>query len=490
MCHVETGEDLGDVEYDAKANQRTIWQMQEDRRRDPPTDQGLADTPSALEDPDLVFDPTRQIPPEPLHAELIGISLLAVSKLVLMLTEKWRAALSAHLRVLHNTAWPNLSLQSLVLSRRQRVKLNAEEVCRVVQLLPFALTWPSSDRIGDWLQPTMFSASAATEMQARCGTTYCAQIREAFLALATSNASVFAAQRETGSASLRALQTDIDTARQALQNILGADMNRPNSHTTRAHLVDAVDMFGVAKNFDCRTLETKHAPFRHFIHRSSSHKVETQMMEWANMRQALTLLALSAQGHFTGEQSRRIPAEVLALVQEDPVFAQLLERVASTDPHGGRAGDAPRTHTFTKPQGKKRKLNSPERAIIGWRKSKRLKVQFFDKGTLPDLGTIKVHEVWECRLPADMPRPPRGPRAGHALVQVQGMALAHDALWVQVRWYKVTTAQQTTTQCAAVTGPSDHSTWPTLLPLHLLVRRAHLVQHATVLLYNKYFFGR
>ena len=51
-------------------------------------------------------------------------------------------------------------------------------------------------------------------------------------------------------------------------------MNRPNSHTTRAHLVDAVYMFGVAKHFDCRTLEAKHAlPPLH-----CSHKVETQMM--------------------------------------------------------------------------------------------------------------------------------------------------------------------------------------------------------------------
>ena len=83
---------------------------------------------------------------------------------------------------------------------------------------------------------------------------------------------------------------------------------------------------------------------------------------------------------------------------------------------------------------------------------------------------------------------PRGLRADHGLVQVQGMAFAHGALWVKVRWYKVATARQTTTQFATVTGPSDLRTWPTLLPLHLLVRRAHLVQHAILLLHNKYFF--
>ena len=193
MCHVDHGEeDLGDVAYDAKANRRTIWQMREDRKRDTLIDKGLADTSSALEDNDLVFDPTRQIPPEPLHAELIGISLLAVSKLALMLTNKWLSSLSAHLSLLHNAAWVGNKLPPLTLSRRQRVKLNAEEVCSVVQLLPFALTWPGHDRIGDWLERPMFTSVADSEMMDRCGPSYCALIRNAFLCLATSNVAVFA----------------------------------------------------------------------------------------------------------------------------------------------------------------------------------------------------------------------------------------------------------------------------------------------------------
>lgn len=47
MCHVKTGEDLGNVEYDAKANQRTIWHMREDRNGTPrPT--GASPTPPRL----------------------------------------------------------------------------------------------------------------------------------------------------------------------------------------------------------------------------------------------------------------------------------------------------------------------------------------------------------------------------------------------------------------------------------------------------------
>ncbi len=95
-------------------------------------------------------------------------------------------------------------------------------------------------------------------MMDRCGPSYCALIRNAFLCLATSNVAVFHEERETASA---VLQDKADSAWKALRNILGDDMKRPNSHTTQAHVVDGADMFSVAKNFDCRTLETKDAPF-------------------------------------------------------------------------------------------------------------------------------------------------------------------------------------------------------------------------------------
>ena len=101
MCHVQQGDDLGDVNYDVRLNARTLWEVREDRNavsqglRRQPVDPGLAYTPSALEDVELSFDTTRQLPPEPLHSELIGISLLAVSLLASMLTGKWRNSLSS-----------------------------------------------------------------------------------------------------------------------------------------------------------------------------------------------------------------------------------------------------------------------------------------------------------------------------------------------------------------------------------------------------------
>ena len=82
--------------------------------------------------------------------------------------------------------------------------------------------------------------------------------------------------------------------------------------------------------------------------------------------------------------------------------------------------------------------------------------------------------MWECRLPSSMTRlarSPRGLRVEHGLVQVQGVAQLDeaDSLWVQVRWFKLTRATQSTTTCARVEGPSDHHsvhpTWDTMLPL-------------------------
>jgi hypothetical protein len=113
------------------------------------------------------------------------------------------------------------------------------------------------------------------------------------------------------------------------------------------------------------------------------------------MQQALNFLAA---GDISSEQARLIPDDVLAHIRRDTVFAQLLERVASTDPHGGRAGDAPRAHNLTRKHYKTRRLSSPERAITSSVNTN--KVRCYNKGIFPELGTITAQEVWECRLPA------------------------------------------------------------------------------------------
>lgn len=85
MCHVEQGPQLGDCDFDAKLHVRTVWDMEADRKRvsngtsSHLEDGGLSKTPTPLESTELAFDVTTQIPPEPLHAELLGMTLLFLS---------------------------------------------------------------------------------------------------------------------------------------------------------------------------------------------------------------------------------------------------------------------------------------------------------------------------------------------------------------------------------------------------------------------------
>ncbi len=43
--------------------------------------------------------------------------------------------------------------------------------------------------------------------------------------------------------------------------LLGTLLNRPNAHTTPAHVAQGADDFALPKNYDVRTYETKRGPF-------------------------------------------------------------------------------------------------------------------------------------------------------------------------------------------------------------------------------------
>jgi hypothetical protein len=112
MCHVVSSPDLGDVDFDAKLNVRTIWETEENRRgvserSQALQDPGLSATPSPLESKEISFDVTTQIPPEPLHAELLGIGLLALSLWLNAFVMSARTQVNTFLRTLQlDTPWP------------------------------------------------------------------------------------------------------------------------------------------------------------------------------------------------------------------------------------------------------------------------------------------------------------------------------------------------------------------------------------------------
>ena len=164
-CHVTKWVDLGNVEFDCTARRRTLWHVREEREKArnsgrEPSDEGLAVVaPSPLEE--CIFDTMTQIPPDPLHAELLGIGFLSISELTKSLTGKTLQELNRNLAILWASAPWKEKCPVLALSQRGKVKLNAEQVARVFQLLPFALSWPDNGRVGQWLNAKSFTKSFA-----------------------------------------------------------------------------------------------------------------------------------------------------------------------------------------------------------------------------------------------------------------------------------------------------------------------------------------
>ena len=221
------------------------------------------------------------------------------------------------------------------------------------------------------------------------------------------------------------------------------------------------------------------------------------MMEWANMQQALTYHAHD--GRVADAPGNGVlPQSVLLAIKTDPVFAQLLGRKPSTDPHGGQdLGDGahPTLGTrWSKPLGRAasdQALTDAERAACGAVAEDAEAEDMSNHksvwlcGRPLHLSTISADDAWECRLPVgEGGRAPRGPRLGVSIVQVHSVWWVGVTAWARVIWFKNTGKVQPTTEWCLY---QPCLTRPTLAPASWLLRRAHLVQHGTALLLNKYF---
>ena len=152
-------------------------------------------------------------------------------------------------------------------------------------------------------------------------------------------------------------------------------------------------------------------------------------MEWANIRQALALLA---RGVGEDEHNQILDA-ILQLIRTDPVFAQLLARRPSSDPYEDRHRTRGRQAVVWRdPRNDQNSpLSSEERLLCG-------------EGDRGDVGAanpvhayrsvelrhreqhvsqISVDDVWECRYPATMSRAPRDPHVGMSIGRVCSSAL-------------------------------------------------------------------
>jgi hypothetical protein len=493
MCHVKQGDELGDQTFDAKAVARTMWETEIDRAevangaRGVLQDRGLASTPSPLESSGLIFDVTQQIPPEPMHALLIGIGLLCVSLLVKSLTPKWSNSLGAILSLMSKSIWLE-KFPPLKLSKREILKMNAEQVSRTIQLLPFALTWPAGDRIGDWLESNMFTVAAREGFEERVHGNFVVAIRNAFTLLAAANVIVFCDERVRDASYLEELQEAIDTALDSMKIIFGEVLNRPNTHTLSAHLADAAGMFAIPKNFDVRTLEAKHGPFRRFISRSSHLAVERQMLMWANIQQAVQFVAAGGVNPSCSAGSM-IPDNILSCLRSDAIFAQLLDRSPHTDPHGVGVGNILRDGINWGKDYPGEVILSEEECWMCEADPDDVLVREVSYVEFEDVSSatarICKNQFWLIEV-RDSKLAPAGPRAGHGVAEVC-QVLCIDAIpFVRVRWYGKTGSVQYSTQCYAYVE-KQNKRFQTLIPTYSLSQRIHMVQHGPLLLLNKYF---
>jgi hypothetical protein len=471
-----------------------LWHVREEREKArnsgrEPSDEGLAVAPSPLEE--CIFDTMTQIPPDPLHAELLGIGLLSISELTKSLTGKTLQELNRNLAILWASAPWKEKCPVLALSQRGKVKLNAEQVARVLQLLPFALSWPDNGRVGQWLNVKSFTKVAHADFQTRLGERFYPKILTAFISLAVSNTFVFCEERVNKPSWLNLLQNSIITARKQLREVFGPTMQRPNFHTTLAHGSAGADSFAIPKNFDVRTLETYHGLFRRFIANSSNHVVERQMMEYENIRRATTKLAFYSPqplGHIT----ERFEPNLLQELSSDPIFHQLASLTKKSDPHGGDPTITAPTIKWNTNKELKSESLSPDELNLMRKNRQRNEYKAFTTVTMPNrrtrLAVISKDDVWECTPPTSMTKVPLGPEAKVSLVQIQCIWKIQKEVWVAVKWYnrKSFGQIQTTTTCPIYYGPSSPRTSHSVIPVANLLRRVHLVQHGVCLLFNKF----
>ena len=335
--------------------------------------------------------------------------------------------------------------------------------------------------------------AAVTDFEDRGINYFIPLLRNTFILLADSIKVVFADERLNDAASLEQLQAAVIAARTALRDVFGETFDRPNTHTSSAHLADGADRYAVPKNFDVRTLETNHAGFRRFIARSSNIVVERQMMEWENMKQALHFLANGGD-----PAAALVPDHILKLLREDPVFQKLLGRAPASNPHGGRETDRTRSHVTWIGSPIDGTVTTSEQAWIlpTHLASARMELQVHEFSGVeipsrPDhLAKICKGDAWECvssaGSTADL-QMPSGPRRGVGIAVVDSIIRDEkDQPWVRVVWFGKKGGLQTTVQCQ----PYEEKTsarYTRILPVTSLQRRAHFVQHGVHLLLNRFF---
>lgn len=333
MSHVHR-DDLGNLEYDIRANRKTVQQVRDLREKLAVEEvsseevarrlqeMGLHEWDSVVEY--LKADAHSQIPPEPLHSELLGIVRLAFQKLLEELTEGGIARL--------NEAFTNqplplgwLPLPELRLATTTgKLSTGAVDILHFTKLAPFALKDllalppvgagdPRQVMQHDFSRLPRVTFKRAAKEKYEAGDRG-KKLYPLFVALAESVTSVLAPDRAAGSPaaeneSADKLNAAIVHARGLLKECWPDACSKPNFFTG-LHYRESAILFGCTQLLNAALEEIKHTIFKETVPGTSGREVAVDLARYANVLQAVRLIHA---GHYRHPAVMALPPTIRAV---------------------------------------------------------------------------------------------------------------------------------------------------------------------------------
>ena len=270
----------------------------------------------------IEFDPTRNIPPEPLHSEVLGVLRSFFIQFWHLLTDEGKRRVNQAFReVLLPQHW-NL-LRALELSSEGKLTTGAMDLLHLAQVAPFALrdflVGPSDD--------SYFVRSAVTEGRARKQQIYAALVsvsRELFFIYCRKRP---ASTPEEDRDSAQELHEVVRHTRTALDGeaFPGRFSNSPN-YLTGVHYREAAQDQGHPRLLSVALQEMKHGTFKKRVPSLSGRNDSVELLQMSNSLQAVRFLRrVVQQGALDHPAVKKLPDQVRRfLASGNPRLEELL----------------------------------------------------------------------------------------------------------------------------------------------------------------------
>jgi hypothetical protein len=277
----------------------------------------------------VVLNTSRQLPHDPYHSHVIGNSGSVVLLLWKALNDNAREQLNGVLsQIALPMGWAGKCPTVVITYKMTKVKLGAEQVKRLFQVLPLVLP--------GWLKPEHFTTKYKNLLTRRLGERFCDFVVESILAQSRVNSLVFAEAHvncaETCEELKNALRYNNNLAHKVWHRVESkVNMGVPNRHVSE-HQEDAHKDFGGLINCSCARWETKHACMRCALKNSNHFFPEVNMMEAENIASTLQFMALGGAGYLLSE-------EVRSFLNEDTEVKRILRMSNGLGTYTGNSND-------------------------------------------------------------------------------------------------------------------------------------------------------